>query len=307
MLPHTHLPADHDERLRRARLCLDGLSVGDAFGEKFFFQSMLDYIVETRAIPSGSWRYTDDTVMAMSIYEVLAEFGGIEQDALAERFTRRHAEEPGRGYGANAMEQLEEMERGAPWREVAAKPFGGEGSMGNGSAMRVGPVGAYFADDTEAVVRHAAASAEVTHAHPDAKAGAVAIALAAAYAWQTRQDAPTPSSQRMIDYVLRRMPDGPTAQGLRQAAQIPPATEPREAASVLGNGDMVICSDTVPFCVWNAARNLGSFEEAIWTTVSVYGDMDTTCAIVGGIVALAVGPGGIPDDWLAVREPLSLR
>jgi len=286
---------------------LDGLSVGDAFGEKFFYQSMMDYLLESRGIPSPSWRYTDDTVMAISIYEVLAEFGGIDQDDLAERFTRRHAEEPGRGYGPNAMEQLDEMEGGVPWQEVASKPFGGEGSMGNGSAMRVGPVGAYFADSAEAVVRHAAASAEVTHAHPDAKAGAIAVALAAAHAWQTRNDHRTPSPQQVIDYVLRRTPDGPTAQGLRQAAQVHSTSEPREAASVLGNGDRVICSDTVPFCVWNAARNLESFEEAMWSTVSVYGDMDTTCAIVGGIVALAVGPGGIPDDWLAAREPLSIR
>jgi len=34
--------------------------------------------------------------------------------------------------------------------------------------------------------------------------------------------------------------------------------------------------------------------------------MDTTCAIVGGIVALAVGPEGIPADWLAARESLEV-
>ncbi len=306
MSAELQLPADHAERLRRARLCLDGLSVGDGFGERFFYQSMIDYLLESRSVPSAPWLYTDDTVMAISIYEVLEEFCGVAQDDLAERFVRRFAEEPGRGYGPNAIEQLEEMKRGTPWREVASRPFGGEGSMGNGSAMRVGPAGAYFADNTEALVRHAAASAEVTHAHPDAKAGAIAIALAVAYAWQTRDDEPAPSPECMIDYVLRLTPDGPTVQGLRRAAQLPPGTRPREAARVLGNGDRVICSDTVPFCVWNSARNLRSFEEAMWSTVSVYGDMDTTGAIVGGIVALAVGPEGIPSDWLAAREPLNL-
>ena len=43
----------------------------------------------------------------------------------------------------------------------------------------------------------------------------------------------------------------------------------------------------------------------MWTTASALGDVDTTCAIVGGIVALAVGSEGIPAEWLARREPLS--
>jgi ADP-ribosylglycohydrolase len=37
---------------------------------------------------------------------------------------------------------------------------------------------------------------------------------------------------------------------------------------------------------------------------SVGGDIDTTCAIVGGIVVGAVGLAGIPADWRASREPL---
>lgn len=42
----------------------------------------------------------------------------------------------------------------------------------------------------------------------------------------------------------------------------------------------------------------------MWTTVSGLGDRDTTCAIVGGILALRSGAGPIPRDWLAAREPL---
>ncbi len=44
--------------------------------------------------------------------------------------------------------------------------------------------------------------------------------------------------------------------------------------------------------------------ERAWTTVSGLGDRDTTCAIVGGIVALAVGPEGIPREYVQSREPL---
>jgi len=60
----------------------------------------------------------------------------------------------------------------------------------------------------------------------------------------------------------------------------------------------------VPFSLWCAARHLDDFTEAMWTTVSGLGDRDTTCAIVGGIVACAVGEEGIPKAWQSAREPL---
>jgi ADP-ribosylglycohydrolase len=60
----------------------------------------------------------------------------------------------------------------------------------------------------------------------------------------------------------------------------------------------------VPFCLWAAAHHRGSYEEALWTTVSGLGDRDTTCAIVGGIVAMSAGVESIPKIWLESREPL---
>lgn len=53
-----------------------------------------------------------------------------------------------------------------------------------------------------------------------------------------------------------------------------------------------------------AGGHLGAFEDALWATVSGLGDRDTTCAIVGGIVAGAVGSAGLPAAWLEHREPL---
>ena len=72
--------------------------------------------------------------------------------------------------------------------------------------------------------------------------------------------------------------------------------------AALGNGTGVSCQDTVPFCLWCAGTHLDSYEEALWLTVAGLGDRDTTCAIVGGIVALR---SEIPTAWLAAREPLT--
>jgi hypothetical protein len=53
-----------------ARRSLEGLSVGDAFGNRFMW---LEH--QSRSLPPGPWSWTDDTHMALSIVEVLETFG----------------------------------------------------------------------------------------------------------------------------------------------------------------------------------------------------------------------------------------
>jgi ADP-ribosylglycohydrolase len=76
------------------------------------------------------------------------------------------------------------------------------------------------------------------------------------------------------------------------------------AGEELGTGCDTSSRDTVPFCVWVAARHLCDYEEAIWTATSEVGDSDTNGAIVGGIVACATGVDGIPLLWREALEPL---
>ena len=68
----------------------------------------------------------------------------------------------------------------------------------------------------------------------------------------------------------------------------------------------MLAHDTVPFTLWAAATYLHDYPRAIIACVEAGGDVDTTAAIVGGIVATFTGLGerGIPRDWLAAREPL---
>lgn len=301
------LPSDHETRMERALLALDGLSIGDAFGECFFVHpDRLGPMLDNRVVPAAPWHYTDDTVMALGIVEVLRQYGTINQDELAEVFARRYAAEPNRGYGGGAHGILQDIGHKIPWKVTAGAVFGGTGSMGNGGAMRVAPLGAYFADDLDEVVRQAKASAEVTHAHPDGQAGAIAIAVAAALAWRMGTGRQTPSAETLLETVFRTTPEGPTKTGLEMARRLSLENDPRTAASALGAGYRVCAFDTVPFTVWCAARHLDHYENALWTTVTGLGDRDTTCAIVGGIVALSAGRGSIPVAWLEAREPLAL-
>lgn len=289
-----------DAHLERARTSLEGLSVGDALGERYF-TGAAEALIGARTLPRAPWHWTDDTQMALSLVSVLRQHGRIEQNALATDFSEHYDED--RGYG-DAMNNLVPMiYLPGFWRMLAPRLFSGEGSCGNGAAMRVAPLGGYFADDVGEAAAQAALSAEVTHAHAEGIAGAVAVAVAAAFAWRLR-DSPPPACPGFLALVLPHVPAGQVADGLRQAQYLPPDTSGPEAARRLGSGYNATAQDTVPFAVWCAGQSLGNYEEALWLTLSGLGDTDTTCAIVGGIVSLFTGPEGIPDSWRQAREPL---
>jgi ADP-ribosylglycohydrolase len=303
----ANLPYDHTARVERMRLSLDGLGLGDALGEMMSYQAQA---APTRLaendLPAGPWFHTDDTEMAISIVAVLKSHGHLHQDALAKRFARRFERDPERGYGMMTRIQMREIMAGAKWRDTAANAFGGQGSMGNGSAMRVAPLGAYFADDQERCVKEARASSLVTHTHPEGVAGAIGVAVAAAIAWQLRTSTDTDRVRGFFDAVLRHTPESQVRRGILVASTVPPETPLIDVAWALGNGSLVTAPDTVPFCLWMAAHHLGRFVEAIGKTISVGGDCDTNAAIVGGIVALSAGRESIPTEWLKSREPIQI-
>jgi ADP-ribosylglycohydrolase len=297
--------ADQSERLARAVLSLYGLAMGDAIGEMMFGRPERAYeMIMQDQLPAGPWWHTDDTEMAISIVEVLRLLGSVHQDTLARQFTWRYEREPDRGYGSGARLQLRMMIEGAEWRVTSRDAFSGLGSLGNGSAMRVAPVGAWFANDLDLVVKEARASSMVTHMHSEGVAGAIAIAVAAAMAWRLRGNTSPDVPVEFLNEVHQRTPDGETRRGIAHAFQIRHFESPQAAARLLGNGIGVTCPDTVPFTIWAAAKYLHNYREAIAATASVGGDTDTNCAIVGGIVALSTGRKGFPEDWLSQMEKL---
>ncbi len=302
----ARLPRDHEARLQRALLSLDGLSVGDSFGECFFGNpGVAERRIEHRDPPPAPWAFTDDTTMALSIVRCIKRYGHIEREALAASFAQEYARDPKRGYGGTAHGILQAIGSGTHWREAAGRVFNGEGSCGNGGAMRAAPIGAYFAGDLDRVVAEAKASAEVTHAHPDGQTGAIAIALAAAWMVRETDHAKKPGMD-LVEFVLEHLPETDTYYRLKRALELPIHLSPQTVAQRLGNGMQVIASDTVPFCLWCAARHRDNFQNALWSTASVYGDIDTNCAIVGGIVALSAGRESIPPEWLKAREPFTV-
>ena len=298
-------PPQHSrERLARAVHSLQGLSCGDAFGERFFLHpEVARPLIDQRAVPSAPWRYTDDTAMAVAIAEILEEHGEVRQDPLAETFGKNFLADPHRGYGAAMHSLLPELASTSwAWRQLAPALFEGRGSFGNGAAMRVAPLGAYFADDLAKLTEQAELSAVITHSHPEGIAGAIAVALAAGSAWQHKDSPVSPND--FLQKICDRTPDSEVRRGIVEALALPSNTTIESAVAALGNGAKVSAQDTVPFALWAAASHLQNYEDALWTTVSGLGDRDTTCAIVGGIVAMSAGFESIPKSWLESREPI---
>ncbi len=295
------MTSSHEERLQRARLSLEGLSVGDAFGE-CFFRERYHPLMDSRELPEPMWYYTDDTNMALSVYHILSKHHAIQQDDLALSFAEHYSML--RGYGASMHGFLARIKNGASWRTEATNLFDGRGSFGNGASMRVAPLGAYFADDLNAVIEQARCSAEITHANPEGISGAIAVAVAAAIAWKLKQDNQRPTRQAFIDMVFPYIPAGVVSEKVRHARNLAPGSSLMLATSALGNGSQISAQDTVPLALWLAGEYLDNYEEALWQTVTAFGDIDTNCAIVGGIVSLYTGAEGIPAAWIERREPL---
>ncbi|MFJ7196230.1 MULTISPECIES: ADP-ribosylglycohydrolase family protein [unclassified Streptomyces] len=285
------------QRFERALASLRGLSVGDALGSQFFVP--VNYpLLKQRELPPGSWQWTDDTEMACSVLAVLVEHERIDQDALAHSFAGHHDFD--RGYGPAVNRLLRLVREGGDWRELASALFNGQGSWGNGSAMRIAPLGAWYADDPEQATHQAEISSYTTHQHREAVVGAMAVAAAAALA---AAPAGPPSPAELLDGVVALVPRSAVGAGLRRARDMLDYGDAGTVAAVLGNGRRTSAHDTVPFALWSAARSLGDFEQAFWVTAEAGGDVDTTCAIAGGIVA-ASRAGAPPADWTARTEEL---
>lgn len=292
-----------DQRIALAAKSLKGTSIGDAFGESFFGETdKIQHHIQKRTIPETSWEFTDDTVMAIAVYKQLEMNNEINQDQLAKAFAKNHKLDVNRGYGATARRILREIGEGGNWKEIAQSVFEGMGSMGNGASMRVSPIGAFYFDDLKRVKELAIRSAEITHSNLEGITGAVAVALGTAIATQLKIDNKEISPNEFISRIAEELPDTDTTSKIKKSISIPYSYNIETVKSILGNGSKIMVQDTVPFSIWCSAHNLTNFEEAIWKAVSILGDRDTICAIVGGITVMSSDENLVPRKWMKSVE-----
>ncbi len=217
-----------------------GAIAGDVIGSVYE-----RYRIKTEDFPlfHPRCRFTDDTVMTAAIAYAILE--SVDYATAMKAFGRKY---PNAGYGGAFIEWIFEDE---------VQPYN---SWGNGSAMRVSPVGFAF-DDVESVLREAERTAEVSHNHPEGIKGAQSTALAILLA---RQGEGKESIRQQIaerfGYDLHRT-----------IAEIRP-----------GYRFDVSCQGSVPEAMI-AFLDSCDYEDAIRKAISLGGDSDTLACIAGGI------------------------
>ena len=132
----------------------------------------------------GPMRYTDDTHMTLGMAQSLVERSGFDGPHMAALFARNFVEERWRGYGPGPPQVFGLLEQGVPWDQAARALYGGEGSFGNGAAMRVAPAALLAHSDLDRVVSLARKTAVITHSHDLGVEGSVLQAAAIALALQ---------------------------------------------------------------------------------------------------------------------------
>lgn len=288
-----------NNRIEFARKSLLGVSIGDAFGDSFFGNaSYIDECIKLKSIPATKWEFTDDTIMSIAVFEELEAIGDIDQETFINKICLNHNKDVNRGYGATARKIIREISEGGDWKQIANAAFDGQGSMGNGAAMRVNPIGAYYFDNLDKVKELAIKSSLVTHTNNEAIVGAIAVAVATAIATKMTIEKKNIKPIEFIDSILLEIPDSDTKSKIAKSKSLSYAYHIETIKSILGNGVKMTAQDTVPFVIWCSAYNLKDFESGIWKAVSILGDRDTICAMVGGILIMSSEYSKIPKEWI---------
>lgn len=279
----------------RFRGCLLGLAVGDALGGRFEAQSAQhirqrfpDVHSLVNSVDGEIW-YTDDTQMTIGVAETLIECGSILESRLCQAFTDNYV--PSRGYGRGTRAVIEAMEEGRDHSAIAQRYFPG-GSLGNGAAMRVAPVGLLFCLDRNRLWEQARQSALPTHLHPLGIEGAQLLALAVSCCVGSERLNPA----EFFDTLAAVCATSEFRDRIGRASRI---ASP-DGLSDLGNG--IEALESVPTAIASFALSLDSYPQAIGNAILLGGDTDTLAAMAGALSGAYLGIEGIPQSLLRALE-----
>jgi ADP-ribosylglycohydrolase len=222
-------------------------------------------------------RFTDDTVLTIATAAAI-----LDGRSYAEAYKEYGRAHPHAGYGGSFIGWL---------RSPSLEPYN---SFGNGSAMRVSPVGWAF-DEERDVLDQAAASAACTHSHPEGVKGAQSVALAV---WMARRGESKDTIRREITERFGYDLD-------HTVAQIRPDYH-----------FDVTCQGSVPQALRCVLEADGT-EEAIRLAISLGGDADTQACIAGAVAHALFGPvsrevsdhvrSRVPEELLRRHDEFSKR
>jgi poly(ADP-ribose) glycohydrolase ARH3 len=273
-----------------------GTFIGDAIGAPFDGSEsdevpLLDFHY-IEANPPKS--YTDDTQMSISVFEEMCENGRIDQRSLLQRFIKRFS--PWRGYSGGMLDVIEQWKGGQDIETAAKALYNGSGSFGDGAAMRVAPLSAFYPlDEVDDLMEQVRLCSVLTHTHPYGISGACLQAYCVELALN---DVP-------FEEWLPRLFSFPMESVYKIKLEtikkcLEKESSPNDGAREIGHDAVAL--DAVPAALFAVLRNTTSFADAVLFAVSMGGDTDTIGAMAGAIAGAKWGMAGIPPAWLEKLE-----
>lgn len=230
-----------------------GAIIGDIVGSPYEFNN-----IKTKTFPlfSDSSVFTDDTILTVATAECLMDY-----NQNYSSYYRNYGKKYPSSYGAMFLKWIHD------------KKMGPYNSCGNGSAMRVGPIG-FLCEGLEEAILEAKRSAEVTHNHPEGIKGAQATASAI---WLARHGYNKNTIKEFISSVFHYKLNY-SLEDLRQKYKYNETSQ-----------------GTVPQAIVAFLKS-NCFKDAIRNAISIGGDSDTLACITGSIAEAFYG--NIPDDMI---------
>ena len=273
--------------------CLLGLAIGDALGMPFegkragaireHYGRVTEFL-PSRGLAPG--QYTDDTKMMLCIAESIVEKGHVDAEDVAQRFVGWFDSGDLRGIGRSCLEGILNLKRGISWRKSGRR---GKWAAGNGTAMRIAPVGLIDCHELERLREDSWATSVITHNNPEAVAGAAAVAYAIARLSSKPLDEGT-----FLPEIAAFVKDSEVARNLEQAQRLfSTGTPAEEALTILGTSGYVV--ETVASALYCFLRTPEEFMTTVSSAVLGGGDTDTTAAIAGAISGAYNGVGNMPQ------------
>jgi ADP-ribosylglycohydrolase len=270
---------------------LTGLAVGDALGMPFEMMSRFEGpLLEWNGwfedgnhhkLKAGEW--TDDTQMATALAKSLIAEGAYSPADVAKRYLQWHTSGDCRGQGGATGKAMCKLKAGLTWIQS-----GSPNAQGNGTAMRIAPLGLFYHRNIDAAAKLARVDARITHNSLEAEAGAVAVATAVAMLAQR-----SANRDNLVHKVIEWTGPMGTQVNARLHAVLGQLNRdfrnPEKIVDALvemGTGGHIIQTVPAAFLAFAATT---SFKDAIEVAIRAGGDTDTTAAIVGALAGTFYG------------------
>lgn len=314
--------------LNKYRGALVGALVGDCLGSHYEgisiiipWEEVTDYTMTRINDIKGSIPYTDDSAMTRAICKSLTKQRKYDNHSMANEFVKEFFNEPMRGYGQAVGKVFERLRDNDPEDVTlpARTQFDGQGSYGNGAAMRISPL-ALFSKSSLEIKEIACKNALITHAHVYGVNGAIIQAMAVYNALHL--EPPSLDPYRFIDHlvevaekvegqatsVTNRDPSENSSQPamtFSYAAKIKEmkgllskltALETETVVETFGNG--IRAQEAVPAAIFSFLyKGKVSFQDSVNYAISLGGDTDTIASMTGAISGAYWGVDNVPTMW----------